>query len=160
MNFQDFRFIDREVEGIHFAFARPEDAIANWDAIEPYIDRVVGKACHGEFTTEQVRQLVESGGISIGIAARHCKIVMVVAAEEIVYPNSRAVNILAMSGQGMDAFMKTVLPAFARWSRQAGFDWIEYSVSAGMERMHQRYGAKTIYRNMRYDLKEINDSTQ
>lgn len=160
MNWKNFEYISPDPEGLHFRFVPPVMAIAFWELLKPYVEAVVDGACHGEFTAESVKDLVESGEITLGVAARKGRIVMVIGAEEVCYPDACAINILAMAGSGVREFMKTLLPAFARWLKTQNIDWIECSVSRAMERIHKRYGFQTMYRNMRYNVKEENVTKQ
>lgn len=160
MNFLDFEYIHPDSSGMSFRFIRPELALEFWELLAPYVERVIGKACHDEFTTEQVKHLVKSGDITLGVATRNNRIAMLIGVEEVFYLNASAVNVLAMAGEGVNEFMETLLPVFAEWLKSQGVDWLECSVSPGMERIHKRYGFETVYRNMRYHIKEKNVTQQ
>ena len=73
------------------------------------------------------------------------EVVMVVAFEFVFYPSATAVNVLAMAGRCLAAFMHRFLPLFRRFCEKAGADWIECQVSPAMERIHRRYGFATVY---------------
>lgn len=163
MNFHELNFHEFEFAGgvgrMRFKFCPADVADKFWDVLSPYVSRVIEKACHGEFTEDNIRQLVRLGNVVLGVGEKNGEIAMVVGVESIYYPNASAVNVLAMAGRGVDEFMRDILPRFAYWLRGKGVDWIECSVSPGMERIHKRYGFETVYRNMRYGLKEKNVTT-
>ena len=115
---------------------------------------MVEKAIHGEFTTEDLYRLARDGRITVGVAREKGEVVMVVAFEFVFYPSATAVNVLAMAGRRLAAFMHRFLPLFRGFCKKAGADWIECQVSPAMERMHRRYGFATVYRSLRMNVKE------
>lgn len=136
-------------------FLKQEEVAAVWDEIAPQFERVVSKACHGEFTVDDLYRMAVSGDMIVGVARKpDGEVVMALAFQFVRYPAATGVNVLAMAGRDMKRFMGQFLPPFKTFCREAGADWIECSVSPGMERMHHRYGFKTVYRNLRMSVKE------
>ena len=124
---------------MNLVFVRPEEVDTVWAEVAPEFGRVVEKAIHGEFTTEDLYRLARDGRITVGVAREKGEVVMVVAFEFVFYPA---------------AFMHRFLPLFRGFCKKAGADWIECQVSPAMERMHRRYGFATVYRSLRMNVKE------
>lgn len=123
-----------------------------WPSIKPLIEKLDAKAVHGEFNPDDVLSLAKKGVIGIGIAYDDNGIFMVMAFEDVVYPRAHAVNVLGMAGERLDEFMTLFLPPFMDFLKTQGVSWIECNVSPGMERMHHRYGFRTVYRNLRLEV--------
>lgn len=138
--------------GVTLEFLDPGKIDAIWPSVEKLVDRLEKKAVHGEFTKEDVKDLAKKGIVGIGVAYDDDGIFMLMAFEDVVYPKATAVNVLAMAGERLDEFMTLFLPPFKDFLRNQGVSWIECNVSPGMERMHHRYGFKTVYRNLRLEV--------
>lgn len=135
-------------------FLEPYEVAAVWPELEPEFQRVVDKACHSEYSVDDLYRLALFGRARIGVAREEDgTLVMVMAFEFIFYPSATAVNVLAMAGRNLKQFMNKFLPPFKRFCEEAGADWIECAVSPGMERMHHRHGFKTVYRNLRLNVR-------
>ena len=48
--------------------------------------------------------------------------------------------------------MTSIFPLFCDWCREKDIGWIECSVSPAMARIHSRYGFKTVYQTLRFNL--------
>ena len=134
---------------------RPDEVDIYWHELEPEFKRVVDKAVHGEFLVSDIRKMALDGHATIGIIRDGDEIVMAVAFEFRHYPQKMGVNVFAMGGKRMFEVLGKFFESFKEFCRVAGADWIECSVSPGMERLHHRSGYKTIYRHLRFDLQEV-----
>lgn len=132
-------------------FLDSHEAEKEWQAIAPLFEKVVKKAAHGEFSVDDLRNMALKGVICVGVANGDMGAPQMAMAFELVdYPSGRkAVNVLAMGGTGLDEFMRRFWKPFQAWARSYGIDWIECQVSPAMERIHRRYGFRTVYRTMR-----------
>lgn len=139
---------------MNLVFLRPEEVETVWSEVAPQFERVIGRAIHGEFTIQDLYRLAREGKITVGVAKEGGEVVMALAFEFVFYPSATAVNVLAMAGRRLEAFMHRFLPPFVAFCRKAGADWIECRVSPAMERMHRRYGFATVYRCLRMNVKE------
>ena len=136
-------------------FLKPGEVDTVWGEIVPLFARVVEKACHGEFTVDDLYRMAVAGDAIVGVAREEDgAVVMAMAFQFAPYPAATGVHVLAMGGRNLKRFMTQFLPPFKAFCRAAGADWIECSVSPGMERMHHRYGFRTVYRNLRMSVKE------
>lgn len=143
-----------EKSGVTLEFIEPDRIASIWPSIKHLIEKLDSKAVHGEFLPEDVFALAEKGVIGIGVACDDNGIFMVMAFEDVIYPRAHAVNILGMAGERLDEFMSYFLDPFRAELRKNGVSWIECNVSPGMERMHHRYGFKTVYRNLRMSVED------
>jgi hypothetical protein len=134
-----------------------QEALQAWDEIAPLFARVVAKATHGEYSVENLRDMAQRGAIHVGVAKEDGQVVMALAFEFRHYPQKMGVNVLAMGGSRLRDFMGQFLAPFTVFCQNAGADFIECSVSPGMERMHQRSGFETVYRVMRLSVKGESD---
>ena len=125
-----------------------------WRDLAPEFERVVKKAVHGEYTVNDLHRLAKSGAIRVGAArGDDGSLIVAIAFEFVYYPSGvTGCNVLAMGGKDLMRSMGALFPVFKRFSKLAGADFIECSVSPGMERIHKRFGFETIYRNLRLEV--------
>ncbi len=130
------------------------DLPGDWPRLEPLLQKVVDKAVHGEFSVADLRRMAFNGQVCVGVMEDIDGMpVLALVFEFIIYPSGRkAINVLAMGGRDLDAFMRLSWEKLRGWARSMGCDWIECLVSPGMERIHRRYGLETVYRQMRMVL--------
>jgi hypothetical protein len=74
------------------------------------------------------------------------------AFEFVHYPQTLAVNVMALGGSGLDETAAQFWDSFRAWCKSAGATVIEASCSDAMARMLGRYGFETAYRVVRTDL--------
>ena len=139
---------------MNLRFLNQLDLPGDWPRVEPLLKKVVDKAVHGEYGLDDLRRMAYENRICIGVMEdAEGMPVLALAFEFIDYPSGKkAVNVLATGGSQIDALMTLFWGRFQDWARSQGCDWIECLVSPGMERIHQRYGLKTVYRQMRMVL--------
>ena len=139
---------------MRLVFYREDEIDKVWDDLSPEFDRVVKKAVHGEYTTEDLYRLAKEGRIRVGAArGDDGSLIVAIAFEFVYYPSGvTGCNVLAMGGKDLMRSMGALFPAFKRFCKLAGADFIECSVSPGMERIHRRFGFETIYRNLRLEV--------
>lgn len=131
---------------------KPEEVDLYWERIKPDFQRVIDKATHGEFLVEDIREQALEGDAVIGVAEHDGEVVMALAFEFRHYRRKMGVNVFAMGGRRLMEFMGKFLPPFKEYCKAAGADWIECSVSPGMEKLHHKSGFKTVYRSLRLEL--------
>lgn len=125
-----------------------------WGAIEPEIRRVVTKACHDEFTVEDVRELIEKGHIFAAYAHEGDDVKMVCVWEMIYYPKLTVVNICCLGGRDVAGSWARYGETMRNIWRSQGAKAVECSVSRAMARLLQQAGfiAKPIYTVMRGEI--------
>ncbi len=137
-------------------FYLSEDELLNdWNRIEPLLEPVVRRACHGEYDMADLKKLALSKNLVIGTFSDDDGTPLLAFAFEFrYYPKKTAVNILALGGRRMDEVFSTFLGQFKAWAAGAGADFLEASCSPAMTRMLSRYGYQETYRQLRLELKE------
>ncbi len=66
---------------MNLVFLRPVEVEAIWHEVAPEFGRVVEKAIHGEFTTDDLYWLAREGKVTVGVAREKGKVVMAVVFE-------------------------------------------------------------------------------
>ncbi|WP_445772129.1 hypothetical protein [Rheinheimera sp.] len=74
--------------------------------------------------------------------------------EIIPYPQMRAMNIVALGGNDLDALHAKYWKMLCGWAYMNSVRFIEGWVSPAMERVISRYGFKPVYVHMRLELTE------
>lgn len=118
----------------------------------PLLQPVIDQAARGEFTVADIRRLTQAGRVITAIAEKDGETVMAMAFEFVHYPQTVAVNILALGGTGLDEVVSAFWDIFKEWCRSAGATVIEASCSAAMARLLSRQEFKSVYRVVRVDL--------
>lgn len=125
-----------------------------WADIEPEVQRVVAKACHGEFTAEDVRELIEKGRFYAAYSHKGSDVKMVCVWEMVYYPTLTAVNICCLGGRDIAGSWARYGDTMRHIWRAQGAKAVECSVSRAMARLLQQAGfiAKPIYTVMRGEI--------
>lgn len=118
----------------------------------PLLQPVIDQAARGEFTLEDIRRMTEAGRVITAIAEKDGEPVMAMAFEFVHYPQTVAVNILALGGQGVAEVASEFWDTFKAWCRSAGASSIEASCSDAMARLLSRHEFKSVYRVVRAEL--------
>ena len=138
----------------HFYLSKDE-LLHDWNRIEPLLETVVDRACHGEYDVADLKRLALSKNVLIGAFFDENDVPLLAFAFEFrYYPKKTAVNILALGGHRMDAVFGAFLEQFKTWAAKAGADFLEASCSPAMTRMLSRYGYQEMYRQLRLNLKQ------
>lgn len=130
----------------------PEEIPEIWQHTEPHFRRVVEKAVHGEFTTDDLKKMAEKGSLYVVLVWEADTVALAMAFEIIRYPRATAANVVAMGGRNMQKAMDAYQGKLAQALRQVGAQWVTCSVSRSMARLCERVGFKTIYQTMRMEL--------
>ena len=141
-----------EKSGIHLEFLEPDKVRNIWADIAPLYERSISHSAHGEFTLDDLFDLAVAGRVAVGVARQHGEIILSLMVEDRIYPHAKSVNVFALAGRNLDGFMTSIFPLFCDWCREKGIEWIECSVSPAMARIHSRYGFKTVYQTLRFNL--------
>lgn len=118
----------------------------------PLLQPVIDEAARGEFTVEDIRALNAQGKVITALVERDGKAVMAMAFEFVHYPQTLAVNIMALGGRGLDDAASEFWAKFKAWCKEAGATVIEASCSDAMARLLGRYGFESTYRVVRTEL--------
>lgn len=134
-------------------FLEVDEVQENWAVVSKLLKPVVDKACHGEFTLDDLLRMALSSRIVIFMCSKKEQAVLAAAFEFRTYPKKEAMNCLAVGGRLFDKTMRLFFGHIKAWAAQMGVDHIEASCSPAMERLLKRYGYKPVYRQVQLDLK-------
>ncbi|EEO27785.1 hypothetical protein [Oxalobacter paraformigenes] len=136
----------------HF-YLNEDDLLNDWARLAPLFQRVVERACRGEFDVADLKAMALKKRVVIGAFFDEREEPLLAFAFEFrYYPKKTAVNILALGGKRMDEVFSVFLERFKQWAKKAGADFIEASCSPAMTRCLLRYGYVNAYRQLRLDL--------
>jgi len=130
----------------------PELLEQKFHLAKPLLQPVIDQAARGEFTVDDIRDLNAKGRVITAVIEDGGEAVMALAFEFVHYPQTLAVNIMAMGGKGLDLVADEFLVTFRAWCKSAGATVIEASCSNAMARMLGRYGFENAYRVVRTEL--------
>ena len=113
---------------------------------------VVDQAARGEFTVDDIRRMTEEGRAITAVFEKDGRAVMALAFEFVHYPQTLAVNILALGGSNLDDVAAEFWATLKNWCKRAGATTIEASCSDAMARLLGRFGFEPVYRVVRTEL--------
>ena len=125
-----------------------------WGFLEPEVLRVTQKACHGEYTADDARRLIELGLMYGAYAHEGGRVLMVCLWEMVFYPQFTSVNVACLGGRDVAGCWKRYGETMrAIWKAQ-GATAVECSCSKAMARLLEKSGfiAKPTYIVMRGEL--------
>jgi hypothetical protein len=132
---------------------------AYWGAVEPLLQRVITKAGHGEFTTQDLFEAIIAGRMWCFVFKKDVgeqpDVALVIVLELSGYPRMKAMNIVAVGGREMNLFRTKFWDRIRGWAYMSGIRYFEALVSPAMQRILVRYGFKPVYTLVRADLTEI-----
>jgi hypothetical protein len=129
-----------------------------WSATKPLLEKCVKRAMHGEMSIEDIYNAALQGKMYIFVVkcdktiTKSVKLALVL--EIIPYPQMRAMNIVALGGNDLDALHAKYWKMLCGWAYMNSVRFIEGWVSPAMERVISRYGFKPVYVHMRLELTE------
>lgn len=118
----------------------------------PLLQTVVEEAARGEFTVEDIARMTQSGRVVTAVVERDGVAILAGAFEFVHYPQTLAVNILALGGGFVDEVAAEFWSTFKAWCKEAGASFIEASCSDAMARLLARYEFKSVYRVVRTEI--------
>jgi hypothetical protein len=115
-----------------------------WPTAAALLEPVLA-ACRGEFTVEDLHDLVTDGRAFAGVALQGETPVMAMVFEFRHYPRKTVLNVIALGGAGLDELASTFWPRFLEWAQESGATEIEACVSPAMARMLKPLGLEHVY---------------
>lgn len=129
-----------------------EQVEGQFDYAVPFLEPVIQKAGRGEFSVEDLRRLSLDGRAIPAIFRQGDTPVMAMVFEFVHYPQTLAVNIMALGGRELNEVIHEFWGLFKAWCKDAGASNIEAACSPAMARMLERYEFKTTYQVVRVAL--------
>lgn len=130
----------------------PELLDRKWEDAAQLLAPVVHEAARGEFTLADLRAMTQVQRVNTALVECDGEPRLAMVFEFVHYPQTLAVNVMAVGGRGLDESIGAFWPTFCDWARQAGASVIEASCSDAMARLLGRYGFSTTYRVVRCAL--------
>lgn len=118
----------------------------------PLLQPVVDQAARGEFTVADIARLTQAGRVIVALVECDDVPMLALAFEFVHYPQTLAVNILALGGRRVEEAAAQFWAMFKDWCKSAGASVIEASCSAAMVRLLGRYEFKSVYQVVRAEL--------
>ncbi len=118
----------------------------------PLLQPVIDQAARGEFTVEDIRRMTSEGRVITAVVEQDGEAVLALAFEFVHYPQTLAVNIMALGGKDLGKAADEFWDTLRDWFRSAGATVIEASCSDAMARLLGRYGFENVYRVVRAGL--------
>ena len=117
---------------------------SNWqefEVIRHEVQRVVERACHGEFTTADVEAMIQGGTAFAGYVGDDASAVHMAGVWELLhYPRMLVVNVMAMGGSGFKVLWPEFGPVLKSvWRKQGAAAW-QCEASPAMTKLLQKSG--------------------
>lgn len=125
-----------------------------WPLVAHEVERVVQKAVHGEFTTEDVADLVKKGSAFAAFVRDGQDVLIVCVWEMIYYPRMTAANIMCLGGKDVKGMWAEFGKAMKVTWKLMGASSVECSVSPAMAKVLRRanFITRPLYIQMRGEL--------
>jgi hypothetical protein len=122
----------------------PELLEAHWESCKPLLQPVVDKAAKGEFTMQDLHDMVTSKEAFVFTIMAE-KPVLAMVFEFRRYPQKENINIVAIGGANLGDVARDFLPKFQAWAKEFGVSEIEASTSPAMTRILKKIGFRHTY---------------
>lgn len=129
-----------------------EQVEGQFDYAVPFLEPVIEEAARGEFSVEDLRRLNLDGRAITALIRQGDTPVMAMVFEFVHYPQTLAVNIMALGGRELNEIVHEFWETFKAWCKEAGATTIEAACSPAMARILARYQFKTTYQVVRAAL--------
>lgn len=130
--------------------------IAAFEDVRSCLQKVIDKACHGEFDTDDIRNAVLKGRAYIAYARDEEGEVEIACAWEMVfYPRLTCVNVMALGGKNMKTSWTKYGAVLSELWKKQGADCVECMTSRAMARLLKASGfpVEPVYILSRGELK-------
>jgi hypothetical protein len=139
----------------------PQQLSMFWPLAAPHLDRCVKGALHGEYTTQDLYDMVSGAKAVLFVvtndptgAREDTDVSLAWVVEPVLYPKLNAINILALGGRDFSEVQRQHWDDFKGWAYMNGARAIEASVSPAMARILKRWGYKPVYQAVRVSLEK------
>lgn len=111
------------------------DTIQRFEEMRDCMDRVVENAVHGEFTSDDLKEMIANGSAFGAFCAVDGRVVMAIVWEIRDYPRMRVVNLVAMGGSRLFDLFKRYWDVMRSVWKSQGASHIECFTSPAMVRL-------------------------
>lgn len=136
--------ISEEFGTILVAHLTPNDAIAAWSRVEPYLKMGIEHS-RGELTIETVRTLVQIGRMQVWVALHGSLPLGAMLTEVVVYPNATALRVVLLGGVQLRKWANLACTELANFGAQYKIDRIEAIGRKGLVKVLGPLGFEPTY---------------
>lgn len=112
----------------------------HWQAAAALLAPVVDQAARGEFTLEDLGQMVREGCAVAGVMLQDGAPTLAMVFEFRHYPRKTVINIIALGGSDLTACAMSFWPSFVAWAKESGAQEIEACTAPAMTRVLRGLG--------------------
>ncbi len=123
-----------------------------WDVVGPLVDKCVKKAVHGEYTSADIRELLEHERMTALLVSEDGQPIFVCVFEFLFYPRKTVVNICAVGGRKILECLNYYRKYLLEYWNSAGATEVQAEVSPAMERLLRPAGFREVYRTVRMEI--------
>ena len=124
-----------------------------WPLVEPFLEKGLEQML-GEFSMDQLREMLEVGRMQLWIVDDKRRIVAVGVTEMVPYPALARVRVVLVGGKDMASWVG-LLPKLEQWAVSLGATGIEAYVRPGMAKALEQHGFTVPYRIAFRSLKHL-----
>lgn len=140
---------------VHIIFLRNRRELEeHWGEAEPLLGKCVRHAVRGEFSTEDIAEMVRHGAAVIALVFEAGTAIFAAAFETVRYPSGLVCgNIMAVGGRDLSRIWLQFEAPILEYFRRVGAQFVECSCSPAMERLLRRSGRwHEAYRVLRMEI--------
>lgn len=120
-----------------FAALKKEEAIEQWDKIEPLLLPAIEKS-RGEMTADDVLQFVEDGRFFVAVMGRESSIVLAICLHIVHYPQYAVLDVALIGGTNTRAFAKNYFSEIVDFAREVGCKEVQCTWGEAEARLFSR----------------------
>lgn len=127
-------------------FLNTPDLIArHWPAARALLEPVVANAARGEFTADDLQEMVATGRAHAAVIFRDGCAHLAMVFEFRLYPRKQVLNVMALGGSDLAGAAVSFWPQFVAWAKESGVDEIEACTAPAMTRVLRHLGFAHTY---------------
>lgn len=117
----------------------------HWPAVAELVAPVVAHAARGEFTLEDLQEMVQGGTAIAALMIEDGAPRLAMLFEFRHYPRKLVLNVMALGGCDLARAAVTFWPQFVAWAKESGADEIEACTAPAMTRVLSGLGFQHTY---------------
>ncbi len=126
---------------------------AHWPAARGLLEPVVAHAARGEFTTDDLRGMLDSGRAHAALMFEGEEPAMAMVFGFVHYPRKTVLNVIALGGSGLADAAMSFWPRFVTWAKESGINEIEACTAPAMTRVLHNLGFTHTYDLVRFQCR-------
>ena len=124
--------------------------VDSWELLSPFFVKALSRTDVRENTIEEVYRHGATGEATACVVRKNEEIVSAFLFYPFNCPGAKAAYIYALGGKDLRGTLKNLLPLFAEFLKEQGYEWMEFQADEALERIYKRYGIVPTTRNMRF----------